>query len=85
MCKTGSRKGAFLLEKRMSNISEFYLNTARYTAVDEQGRRIDVEVDYWNSTFQLSQKNDQLETYVREQLLAKKHRVNFSEKIKKKE
>ncbi len=30
----------------MNNITQFYLNKAKYIAIDEQGNSIDLEVNY---------------------------------------
>ncbi len=65
----------------MIKITEYYLNKASYIAIDQNGKRIDVAIDYWNGKFRVSKKNRQLENYA-EKLLNKKHRVNYVEKMK---
>ena len=64
----------------MNKITQFYLNKATYIAIDERGNSIDLEVNYWDSTFKLSQKNKDLEAYAAK-LLMMKHRVNFVHKM----
>jgi hypothetical protein len=76
-------RGSFFIIKRrnfMKRITQFYLNKASYIAMDEQGNKIDLEVDYWDSFFNVSQNNKELEKYAAK-LLGKKHRVNFIEKM----
>ncbi len=61
-------------------IKEYYLNKAKYIAIDESGKRIDIEIDYWENKFKISPKNQSLENFVKK-LLKKKHRVNFVSKM----
>jgi hypothetical protein len=68
----------------MNNIKQFYLNKAKYIAIDEQGNSIDLEVDYWKSTFKVSRHNQELEEYA-SKLLNKKHRINFVHKMHEEE
>lgn len=78
--KASSPRGAFLMEKNMTKITEYYLNKASYIAVDEHGEKININIDYWNGTFKVSRKNRRLEKYAAK-LLKKKHKVNFINKI----
>ena len=64
----------------MTKISKYYLNKASYIAIDEKGRRIDIDIDYWNGKFKVSQKNPELERYAAK-LVKKKHKVNFVYKM----
>jgi hypothetical protein len=64
----------------MKKITGFYLNKASYIAVDEDGSTIDLQVDYWERGFSLSQQNLELEAYATK-LLRKKHKVNFLHKM----
>lgn len=68
----------------MKKITGFYLNKAHYIAVDEQGNSIDLEVNYWQSTFKVQPQNQELAAYAGK-LLAKKHRVNFIHKMHEEE
>lgn len=70
-----SQKGVFLLFKIMK-ISEYYIDKAKYKAIDEDGNLIWLEVDYWNNKFKLSKKNKELENFATN-LLSKKHQVNL--------
>ena len=70
----------FYWRNYMKKITKFYLNKASYIAIDAQGNNIDLDVDYWESKFEVSQKNQELEKYA-VRLLKKKHRVNFVSKI----
>lgn len=63
-------------------IKEYYLNKASYIAIDESGKRIDIDIDYWGGNFKISQKNEQLETFAKK-LLTKKHKVNLVHKMLK--
>ena len=67
----------------MKKIAKFYLNKASYIAVDEQGMEIELEVDYWNSSFTISTENQDLQIYATK-LLRNKHRVNFVHKMREK-
>ena len=73
-------EGSFFSEKIMAKISEYYLNKASYMAIDENGNRIDIDIDYWGGKFRVSQENPELEKYV-SKLLKNKHRVNFAYKL----
>lgn len=64
----------------MTKITKYYLNKASYIAIDNNGKRFYVVVDYWNGKFNVNQRNQELENYV-ESLLKKKHRVNFAYKL----
>ena len=61
-------------------ITKFYLNKASYIGIDESGKKINVEIDYWNNKYQLDHNNAELEIYA-SKLLNKKHRVNFVHKM----
>jgi hypothetical protein len=61
-------------------IKEYYLNKASYIAIDETGKKIDVEIDYWNGKYKVSKKNKDLEKFAGK-LVKKKHRVNFVHKM----
>lgn len=64
----------------MKKITEYYLNKASYFAVDENGKKIRISIDYWGNKFKLSEKNLALETFAKK-LLKKKHKVNFVHKM----
>lgn len=64
----------------MTKISEFYLNKASYIALDSSGNKIMIEIDYWNGTFKVNKRNQELEKYGAS-LLKKKHKVNFVYKL----
>lgn len=57
-------------------ISEYYIDKAKYKAIDEGGNLIWLEVDYWNNKFKLSKANSELENFAK-RLLLKKHKVNL--------
>lgn len=61
-------------------ITEYYLNKAKYIAIDETGRRIDLEIDYWGNKYKISESNKELEVFIKK-LLKKKHKVNFVHKM----
>jgi hypothetical protein len=60
----------------MNKITHFYVSQAKYIALDEQGNKIELDVDYWNSKFTVSEPNRELGAYG-EKLLSRKHRINF--------
>jgi len=64
----------------MAKIKEYYLNKASYIAIDENGKKIDLDIDYWQGKFKVSRKNQELMDYAAK-LVQKKHRVNFVYKI----
>jgi len=66
----------------MKKITKYYLNKASYIAIDAQGKRIDITIDYWHGTFTVSKRNKQLERYAAK-LIKKKHKVNFIHKLQK--
>lgn len=61
-------------------IKEYYLNKAKYIAIDENGNRIDLEINYWENKFKLSKFNPDLAEFAKK-LLKKKHKVNFVNKM----
>lgn len=61
-------------------IKEYYLDVARYKAVNYSGETIWLEIDYWNNNFKISSKNKILENLAK-RLLKDKHKVNFSQKL----
>ncbi len=63
-------------------IKEYYLNKAKYIAIDESGKKFAVKIDYWNNTFNLSDPNETLEKAARD-MLKRKHKVNFASKLLK--
>lgn len=65
---------------QMSKIKEYYLNKASYIAIDENGKRIDIEIDYWGNKYGISENNKDLLRFAGK-LLKKKHRVNFVHKM----
>lgn len=75
----GSPKGAFLVTN-MAKITEYYLNKASYMAIDEDGNRVDVTIDYWNGSYEVKPKNPELEEYAKK-LIKNKHKVNFVHKL----
>lgn len=64
----------------MAKITQYYLNKASYIAIDENGKRIDVEIDYWEGKAKVSRKHADLEEYAKK-LVKKKHRVNYVHKM----
>lgn len=80
ICGQGSPKGAFFNPRLMSKITGYYLNKASYFAVDDQGQRVEVEIDYWQGKYKVSRKHRGLEKYA-QKLVEKKHRVNFLYKL----
>ena len=61
-------------------ISKYYIDNAKYKAIDEKGNVIWLEVDYWNNKYKLSGKNKILNNFAKT-LLNKKHRVNLVDKV----
>ena len=64
----------------MSKITQYYLNKASYIAIDENGQKIDIDIDYWGGKFQVSNNHQMLREYAAK-LLKKKHRVNYIDKL----
>jgi hypothetical protein len=64
----------------MAKIKKFYLNKASYFAIDENGNRIDIEINYWENRLFVSKNNSMVKTFAKK-LLGKKHRVNFVYKM----
>jgi len=64
----------------MTKIIKYYLNKASYFAIDQKGKRTDIDINYWEGGFKVSRKNKRLEKYALK-LLKNKHRVNFVHKI----
>lgn len=70
-------------------IDKFYLKKAAYYALDGDGNKVQLKVDYWNNKIELENlqiKSEQI-TKMRDKveaigkiLLDKKHRVNFAYK-----
>lgn len=79
--KISSSKGAFLIGEKMK-ITKFYINNAKYRAIDESGGAIWVDIDYWGNNFSLSEPNKSLENLAKD-LLERKHKVNFASKLLK--
>lgn len=61
-------------------ITKYYIDNAKYKAIDEKGNVIWLEVDYWNNKYKLSSKNKILDNFAKT-LLNKKHRVNLVDKV----
>lgn len=61
-------------------ISKYYIDNAKYKAIDEKGNVIWLEVDYWNNKYKLSSQNKILNNFAKT-LLNKKHRVNLVDKV----
>lgn len=61
-------------------ITKFYVDKAKYFAEDESGRKIVVSINYWDGTYKISRKNENLEIFAKK-LLKNKHRVNFVSKL----
>lgn len=76
----GSPKGAFLMAKM--KITKLYIDRAVYKAGDELGRELWLEIDYWNNSFRVSDRNKKLENVAKD-LLKRKHKVNFASKLLK--
>ena len=64
----------------MAKITQYYLNKASYIAIDENGQKIDINIDYWEGKFKVSKNNQVLREYAAK-LLKKKHRVNYIDKL----
>jgi len=63
-------------------ITKFFLDKATYKAIDDLGQEVRVEIDYWNNSFKLS--NDSIElARTAEDMLKRKHKVNFVDKLLK--
>lgn len=63
-------------------LTKFCIDKAKYRAEDDLGNITWVEINYWENTFKLSRVNKKLEQ-VAKNLLGKKHKVNFAEKLLK--
>jgi len=63
-------------------ITKFYIDKAVYKAGDDLGREVRVEIDYWNNSFKVSNRDEKLE-HVAKDLLKRKHKVNFADKLLK--
>ena len=63
-------------------ITKFFLDKATYKAIDNLGREIRVEIDYWNNNFKLSDDSKEL-VRTAEDMLKRKHKVNFVDKLLK--
>ena len=63
-------------------ITKFYIDNARYKAIDDSGGIIWIDIDYWENNFELSEPNKRLENLAKE-LLERKHKVNFVNKLLK--
>ncbi len=63
-------------------ITKFYINNAKYRAINEFGGIIWINIDYWGNNFSLSEPNKRLENLAKD-LLERKHRVNFASKLLK--
>ena len=61
-------------------IKEYYLNKASYVAIDESGKEIHINIDYWNGSYTVDPQNKDLEQFA-DKLVKKKHRVNFVHKM----
>lgn len=61
-------------------IIKYYIDNAKYKAIDEKGNVIWLEVDYWNNKYKLSGHNKILNNFAKT-LLNKKHRVNLVDKV----
>jgi hypothetical protein len=63
-------------------ITKFYIDHARYKAIDDSGEIIWIDIGYWKNNFMVSKPNRKLENLARN-LLARKHKVNFASKLLK--
>lgn len=61
-------------------IKSFYVDKAEYFSEDIDGQKTVLTINYWEGTYKLSRKNDQIEKFARK-LLKNKHRVNFVYKL----
>ncbi len=61
-------------------ITKYFIDNAKYKAIDEKGNVIWLEVDYWNNKFKLSKNNRILNNFAKT-LLNKKHSVNLVDKV----
>lgn len=61
-------------------ITKYFIDKAKYKAIDENGNVIWLKINYWQGKYEISQNNEQLETFAKK-LLAKKHRVNLVYKM----
>jgi hypothetical protein len=64
----------------MAKLKSFFVDKAQYFSEDENGRKIILNIDYWNGTYTLSRKNAKVEDFAKK-LLRSKHRVNFVSKL----
>lgn len=67
---------------KMKMTIKFYIDKAKYRAEDSSGKVILVNIDYWNNSFELSGSNKRLERVAKD-LLKRKHKVNFADKLLK--
>jgi len=63
-------------------ITKFYIDNARYKAIDDSGGIIWIDINYWENNFELSEPNKRLENLAKE-LLERKHKVIFVNKLLK--
>lgn len=68
----------------MKFITKFYFDNAKYLVGDDWGNKAFLQIDYKNSRFVISKTNPlfkQKVALVAQKLIAKKHDVNFSDRI----
>lgn len=63
-------------------ITKFYIDNAKYKAINESGDTIWIDINYWDNNFRLSKPNKRLENLAKD-LLERKHKVNFASKLLK--
>lgn len=61
-------------------ITKYFIDKARYRAVDENGDVIWLDINYWDNKFELSKANRELFNFAKK-LLGKKHKVNLVHKM----
>ena len=74
-----SRKGGFFMAK----LAKFYFVKATYLLGDEQGKEVVMTIDYKDNSFRLRGSGlRRTAMIVARDLLARKHGVNFADKIR---
>lgn len=64
----------------MKKITKFYVKKATYFGIDESGKKITLDINYWENSFKLD-KPSLVMSKSAKKFLKNKHRVNFSHKL----
>lgn len=74
-------------------VKTFLFNKAQYRVGDEKGNQILLKIDYWNNSFEIETLKNGKSGFlflkkegkrIAKDLLNKKHKVNFSDRVTKK-